>query len=116
MTSFFSSIGSGVLDLFVFCLCVAVTAGLSGILLSLTAELSLKGKSDVNQDAAGGFLSGIIIGGVVSFFLTAYLLFATDLHATVMVTLGICGCLAVASIGLTYLNWKLMVSARRNQA
>jgi formate/nitrite transporter FocA (FNT family) len=107
MTTIFSSIGSGVLYVLLYCLCVAATAVLTGVLLETIGNLSLKGKSDVDQQGVAGFISGIIIGAVISVILTAYLLVTTTMHATFMTTLGICACLAVASILVVILNGRL---------
>jgi formate/nitrite transporter FocA (FNT family) len=107
MTVIFSSIGSGVLYILLYCLCVAATAVLTGALLSTVADLSLKGKSDVDQQGVGGFISGIIIGAVISIILTAYLLITTTMHATFMTTLGICACLVVAIFFVIFLNGRL---------
>ncbi len=103
----FSSIGSGFLFIVAYVVFVGVTTMLAGILVSTLATLSLKGKSDPNQDAVGGFFSGAIIGGIVSVFLIGYFIFTMTLSATFMTTLGICACLAVASFCVYLLNGML---------
>jgi hypothetical protein len=103
----FSTIGSGILYLIAYCVFVGATTLLAGALASTLADLSLKGKPDANMDGVGGFISGLIIGGIISVLLIGYFIFTMTLYSTFMTTLGICACLAGASLFVVFLNQRL---------
>ena len=103
----FSSIGSAVVYILAYCAFVGVTAVLAGLFCSTLAGLTLKGKSDVDQQAVGGFFSGFIIGLIVAIFLIGYFIFTMTLYTTFMSTLGIWAILVVASLFVYYLSQRL---------
>ncbi len=103
----FSSIGSGILYIICYCVFVGATALLAGVFASTLADLSLKGKSDPDMQAVGGFFSGLIVGGIIAIFLIGYFIFTMTLYSTFRSTLGVCACLAGASLFVFLLNRRL---------
>jgi hypothetical protein len=103
----FSSIGSVVEYFLAYCAFLGVTAVLTGIFCSTLAGLTLKGKSDVDQQAVGGFFSGYVIGLIVAFFLIGYFIFTMTFYTTFMSMLGIWAILVVASLFVSFLSQRL---------
>jgi hypothetical protein len=104
MTEFLSSTDSDVLYLAVYVTCVAATAVLIGVLLSAGNYLWAKGQPHFDIHGIGVFLLGVCLGGLISLFLTAYLMFTCTLLETFMTTLYICACLFGVNVIVICLN------------
>jgi small-conductance mechanosensitive channel len=107
MTDNLSSIDSDVLYLAVYAACVAATAVLVGVLLPAIDYLWHKGQPKFDIHGIGDFLLGMGLGGLISLFLTAYLMFTSTLLETFTTTLYICAGLFALDVIVLCLNWLL---------